>query len=109
MRKEIIERQIAAMKAAGLDALIACSPENFAYATGFVVPSQPLMRHRHAMVIVCADGRTGILGVDMEATTIRTREPSTPTHIWAEFTDDAMAVLARMLAEMGLGRSKIAI
>jgi Xaa-Pro dipeptidase len=109
MRKEIIDRQVAAMKAAGLDALIACSPENFAYATGFVVPSQPLMRHRHAMVVVNADGRTGILGVDMEATTIRTREPSTLTHIWAEFSDDPMQVLARMLTEMGLARAKIAI
>src|SRR5262245_20597900 len=109
MRREIIERQVAAIKSAGLDALISCSPENFAYATGFVVPSQPLMRHRHAMVIVNADGRTGILGVDMEATTIRTREPSTLAYIWAEFSDDPMAVLARMLTEMGLARAKIAI
>jgi Xaa-Pro aminopeptidase len=109
MRKDIIDLQVAAMRSAGLDALISCSPENFAYAAGFVVPSQPLMRHRHAMVVVTADGRTGILGVDMEATTIRNRAPDTPAHIWAEFTDDAMAVLARMLTETGLARSKIAI
>ena len=44
MRKEIVDRQIAAMKAAGLDAMISCSPENFAYLTGFVVPSQTIER-----------------------------------------------------------------
>jgi Xaa-Pro aminopeptidase len=109
MRTDIIERQVSALAAAGLDALISCSPENFAYATGFVVPSQPLIRHRHAMVVVTADRRCAILGVDMEATTIRKREPDIPTSIWAEFTDDAMQVLARMLTEMGLARAKIGI
>jgi Xaa-Pro dipeptidase len=109
MRKEIIDRQVQAMRAAGLDAMISCSPENFAYLTGFVVPSQPLIRHRHAMVTVTADGRTAMFGVDMEATTIRRREPDTPTRIWAEFTDSAMLVLAEQLKELGLASSRIGI
>ena len=109
MRKEIVDRQVQAMKASGLDAMISCSPENFAYLTGFVVPSQPLIRHRHAMVIVTADGRTAIFGVDMEATTIRRREPDTPARIWAEFTDSAMAVLADQLQGLGLAGARIGI
>jgi Xaa-Pro aminopeptidase len=109
MRKEIIDRQVQAMRAAGLDAMISCSPENFAYLTGFVVPSQPLIRHRHAIVTVTADGRTAIFGVDMEATTIRRREPDTPTRIWAEFTESAMLVLAEQLKELGLASSRIGI
>lgn len=109
MRKEIIDRQVSSMKASGLDAMISCSPENFAYLTGFVVPSQPLIRHRHAMAIVTADGKTALFGVDMEATTIRRREPETPTRIWAEFTDSAMLVLATQLREMGLGSARIGI
>lgn len=109
MRKEIVDRQVRAMKASGLDAMISCSPENFAYLTGFVVPSQPLIRHRHAMVIVTADGRTAIFGVDMEATTIRRREPDTPARIWAEFTDSAMAILADQLQGLGLGNARIGI
>ena len=60
-------------------------------------PSQPLIRHRHAMVVVTADGSTAIFGVDMEATTIRGASPATPSRIWAEFTDSAMAVLADQL------------
>jgi Xaa-Pro aminopeptidase len=109
MRKEIVDRQIDAMRAAGLDAMISCSPENFAYLTGFVVPSQPLIRHRHAMVTVTADGRTAIFGVDMEATTIKRREPDTPARIWAEFTDSPMLVLAEQLKELGLATSRIGI
>src|ERR1035437_4029825 len=109
MRKEIVGRQVKAMQASGLEAMISCSPENFAYLTGFVVPSQPLIRHRHAMVIVTADGRTAIFGVDMEATTIRRREPDTPSRIWAEFTDNAMAVLADLLKGLGLDSGRIGI
>jgi Xaa-Pro dipeptidase len=109
MRKEIVDRQVKVMREAGLDAIISCSPENFAYLAGFVVPSQPLIRHRHAMAIVCADERTAIFGVDMEATTIRRREPDTPVRIWAEFTDRAMDVLADQLRELGLASARIGI
>jgi Xaa-Pro dipeptidase len=109
MRQEIVDRQATAMREAGLDAMISCSPENFAYLTGFVVPSQPLIRHRHAMVIVTATGETAIFGVDMEATTISRREPDTPARIWAEFTDNAMAVLADQLKQLGLASSRIGI
>src|SRR5918997_6481853 len=109
MRKEIVQRQVHAMRESGLDAMISCSPENFAYLTGFVVPSQPLIRHRHAMVIVTADAKTAIFGVDMEATTIRRREPDTPARIWAEFTDSAMLVLAEQLKALGLESARIGI
>jgi Xaa-Pro dipeptidase len=109
MRKEIVVRWTSAMKQHGLEAMISCSPENFAYLTGFVVPSQPLMRHRHAMGIVTAAGDTAILGVDMEATTIGRREPGTKTKIWAEFSDNAMAALAALLTEMGLANAKVGI
>jgi Xaa-Pro dipeptidase len=109
MRKDILERQAAAMRSHGLDAMISCSPENFAYVAGFVVPSQQLIRHRHAMVIVTASGTPAIFGVDMEATTIGRREPNVPTRIWAEFLDDAMAVLASQLTELGLAEKRIGI
>ena len=97
------------MKACGLDAMVSCSPENFAYAGGFVVPSQPLIRHRHAMIILTADGSPAIFGVDMEASTIAGKEPHTPVRIWAEFDDDAMLVLADQLGALGLGAARIGI
>src|SRR5215218_5485264 len=66
-------------------------------------------RHRHAMVIVTADGKAALFGVDMEATTIKTRAPDVPTRIWAEFSDDAMEVLADQLTELGLGSGRIGV
>ena len=101
MRPEIIAREVAAMRDHGLDAIISCSPENFAYATGFVVPSQPLIRHRHAMAIVTADGGTSLFGVDMEASTIARRAPGVPATIWKEFSDDAMR--GRVMAFYAMG------
>ena len=44
MRQDVIARQVRAMKDAGLDAVLSISPENFAYVTGFLSPTQPLMR-----------------------------------------------------------------
>jgi Xaa-Pro aminopeptidase len=109
MREDILDRQAAAMRTHGLDAMISCSPENFAYAAGFVVPSQQLIRHRHAMVIATATGKPAIFGVDMEATTIGRSEPDVPKRIWAEFSDDAMLVLASQLTELGLAKARIGI
>lgn len=105
----ILARQAEAIRAAGLDALISCSPENFAYAAGFTVPSQTLIRHRHAMAIVEADGRLSLLGVDMEATTIRGRAPGVPFQVWQEFEDNCVARLAEHLTSLGLARGRIGI
>ena len=109
MRQEIIERQRAAMAEAGWDALVALSPENFAYTTGFVVPSQPIMRWRHAMVLVEADGGTAIVAVDMEQSTVGKQAPDADIRIWGEFSDDPMAVLADLLRERGLDAARIGI
>ena len=76
MRQDVIARQIGAMRDAKLDALISVSPENFAYVTGFLSPTQPLMRWRHAMALVTADGESALIVVDMEANTIRAKAPA---------------------------------
>ncbi len=111
MPNKIIDRLCGAMKNAGLEALIAISPENFAYCTGFVVPSQPLMRWRHAISIVTADGKCTVICVDMEETTVREKLrgklPGHDIRIWGEFTDDPMQTLAGALTELGLGAARI--
>ena len=110
MRPEIVSRLLKADACRhGLDAVVTSSPENFAYLNGFVVPSQPLIRHRHAMSIVTADGKTALFAVDMEATTVRGRAPEMPLQIWAEFTDSAMAKLAAQLTGLGLAGATIGI
>jgi Xaa-Pro aminopeptidase len=109
MRQGIIERQRTIMAEHGLDALVAISPENFAWTCGFVVPSQPILRWRHAMVVVKADGTHAIVCVDMEETTVRNRLPGKEVRVWDEFTDSAMACLAALLSDMGLFSARIGI
>jgi ectoine hydrolase len=110
MRQDVIARQVTAMQDAGLDAIVSISPENFAYVTGFLSPTQPIMRWRHAMALVTADGATALVVVDMEANTIRSKAPpGTDIAVWREFKFDAMNVLADMLRKRGLAKARIGI
>jgi len=109
MRPEIVARQAQAIIEHGFDAMVSCSPENFTYLAGFSVPSHPLLRHRHNMTLVTADSTLAMLCVDMEASTVRAREPDVKLAVWSEFNDDPMQVLAALLDEFGLGRARIGI
>src|SRR5882672_6009070 len=110
MRQDVIARQVGAMRDAGLDAIVSISPENFAYVTGFLSPTQPIMRWRHAMALVTANGASALAVVDMEANTIRAKAPAgTEIAVWREFKFDAMAVLAELLREHGLMKGRIGI
>jgi Xaa-Pro aminopeptidase len=109
MNKDIVDRVAAAAGAEGLDAVVALSPENFAYLAGFVVPSHPLLRWRHAGACVTADGRSALLSVDMEASTVRSWEPEAEVRVWQEFEDNAMAVLSELLGDLGLAAGRIGV
>ena len=89
-------------------AIVSISPENFAYVTGFLSPTAPIMRWRHAMAVVTADGGCALVSVDMEANTIRAKSPkATEIAVWREFKFDAMKVLADLLTKRGLAKSRI--
>ena len=108
MRQEVIAREVRAMKEAGLDAVVSISPENFAYVTGFLSPTQALMRWRHAMALVTAGGAVALVVVDMEASTVRAKSPpGTEIAVWREFEFDAMRVLAELLRKHGLADARI--
>jgi Xaa-Pro dipeptidase len=109
MRKEVTARQRQAITEAGFDALVANSPENFAYTAGFVVPSQHLMRWRHAMAVITRDGREALLIVDMEESTVRSRAPDVEIRLWREFTDQPMEALANLLRDLGLEEGTIGL
>jgi Xaa-Pro dipeptidase len=110
MRQDVIARQVSAMREVGLGAIVSISPENFAYVTGFLSPTQPIMRWRHAMALVTADGATALVVVDMEANTIRAKAPpGTNIAVWREFKFDAMTVLADLLHKHGLAKARIGI
>ena len=110
MRQDVIARQVGVMGVAGLEAIVSISPENFAYVTGFLSPTQPLMRWRHAMALVTANGAAALVAVDMEANTIRAKAPAgTEIAVWREFQFDSMKVLAGLLRTHGLAKARIGI
>ncbi len=109
MNRDAVDRQRAALAAAGLDALISISPENVIYTTGFAVPSQPLMRWRHAAAVVTSEGRAAMLAIDMEETTVRSDPEITSLRVYREFVDDPMDKLAELLIELGLERKTVGI
>src|SRR5258706_1194194 len=106
MNPEIVERQKGALAAAGLDALIALSPENVTYTTGIVVPSQSLMRWRHAAAVVTGDGLAALLAIDMEETTVKSHGVKN-VRVYREFSDDPIDKLADLLIELGLERGRL--
>jgi len=109
MSSEIINRICGKMADTGLGALVTVSPENFGYVNRFVVPSQSLMRWRHAITILEHDGTKTILVVDMEESTVRTRAPDVDVRTWGEFADSPMHVLGTLLEEKGLASENIGI
>ena len=109
MQHEIIHRLRRAMVEEEIDATVAVSPENFAYTAGFVVPSHSIMRWRHAMAVVTREEREALVVVDMEETTVRSKAPEAAIRVWGEFTDRPMAVLARLLEDLGVAEGRIGL
>ena len=109
MDQEIIARLRKRITTEGLDAVVAVSPENVTYVSGFVVPSQALMRWRHAACIVTADGQISMVAIDMEATTVHAHAGIDDLRIYREFTDDPMDKLAEALKDLKLDRGQIGI
>gem|GEM_PF-237406 len=109
MDPQIISRLTQRIAAEKLDAIVAVSPENVAYVSGFVVPSQSLMRWRHAAVIVTADERISMIAIDMEATTVKAHAGIGDLKIYREFSDDPMDKLADSLKDLKLDGGKVGI
>jgi len=109
MPQTVVQRLGALALELGVDALILQSPENVAYALGFVIPSQPLMRWRHAAVVVTADARRAVVCVDMEFATVSARVGDLEVRSWAEFSGNAMTTLADLLSDMGLNEGRLGL
>jgi Xaa-Pro dipeptidase len=109
MDQEIVARLRKRIATEGLDGIIAASPENVTYVLGFVVPSQSLMRWRHATCIVTVDGRISMVAIDMEANTVKAHAGVADLRVYREFTDDPMDKLAETLKDLKLARAKIGI
>lgn len=109
MDPQIITKLQDVARSGGWPAVVLLSPENVVYAAGFVVPSQPLMRWRHAACIVPIDSQPSMLVVDMEASTVRDRLPAIEVFTYGEFTDDPMQTLGSVLRKLDLDGASLGI
>lgn len=113
MPSDVVAKLRGQVLEAGLDALICVSPENVAYVAGFVVPSHPLMRWRHTAFVLTADGRTAMVCVDMELSTVEKAVaesvPGTQVSSWPEFGGQPMDTLADLLRDLDLARGHIGV
>ncbi len=109
MPPEVTQRLRSVAAGAGLDAIVCMSPENVTYGLGLVIPSQSLMRWRHAAFVLTADGREAAVCVDMELTTLQAKRPDLEVRAWPEFTGNAMASLAELLSDLGVASGRIGL
>lgn len=91
----------------GLDAVVAMSPENFAYASGVHIITVGLIRPRQAFVILPAHGEPEIIVCSIERATTVSEGWIANVVTYTEFVDDPMEVLAGRLRELGLDRGRI--
>jgi len=108
MHLETLDKLRSMIAEQGWDALVCLSPENIAYSAGFVVPSQTLMRWRHAALVLTRDD-VAMVCVDMEEATVRRERPDWEVRTWGEFTENPMDVLAATLAELGVREGVVGI
>ncbi len=109
MSEEILSRQRAAMTEAGLDALAIIAPENVGWTADIMVPSQKIVRHRHAIVLVPRGGDPELIVVNIEAGFVKANSPIQAVTAYNEFTDKAVGVLAERLQARGLAQGRIGV
>lgn len=113
MKSEVLAKQKARMKQAGLDALIAVAPESVIYTCGFVIPSLRIqgLRRRLAMTVVTPDDtKDALVIVDMETSTAKRRSQwFSDIRTYREFEQEATDLLADTLKEFGLAAGRIGI
>src|ERR687895_256548 len=109
MDLEILARLKQRIANHGLDALIAISPEDVTYVSGFIVPSQSWRRWGPAFFTVPADGQLTMVAIDMEATTVKAHAGIDDLRIYREFTDDPMDKLAEAVKDLHLDTSSLGI
>jgi Xaa-Pro dipeptidase len=109
MEHEVIAKLRAAMKKAGLDALVAFSQDNVTYTAGFLTPSHLHNRFRRTITIIASDKFAAQIVVNVEENLARERSRFRDIRAYNQFTQDPADVLADALTEAGVASGKIAI
>jgi Xaa-Pro dipeptidase len=107
--KEVRDRRHALARTAGVDVLVAMSPENFTYVSGAWVLTVASVRPRHAYAIVPRDGEPVTLVCSIEENTMRDESWIKDVQTYTEFADEPVLKLAELLQARGWDKGKIGI
>ena len=106
---EIVGKMGRAMEAHGLDALLATSPENVAWASGASPPSQKTVRSRLAAAIVPRSGESELVAIRLEGPVVRTQSRLAALRLYEEFVEDPVLVFADSLNGRGLADAALGV
>jgi Xaa-Pro aminopeptidase len=97
------------LRAAGLDAAVVASPENFFYLSGWKIQSSVLIRDRLSLGIVTADGEITLVVCKNEEGQTRRYASVEDIRTYAEFIESPMKGVAEVLKERGLDKACIGV
>jgi Xaa-Pro dipeptidase len=106
---QVLERIRSLLDDAGLDALVATSPEALVYAAGAFPPSLRTVRARLAAAIVPVTGDTEAVVVALEAPLMRQRMRVSRVTPYVEFEEHPMEATAAALRRAGLADARIGV
>lgn len=109
IQDEIVGKLAQAMEAHGLDALMATSPENVAWASGAAPPSQKTVRSRLAAAIVPREGESELVAIGLEGPVVRTQSRLDAIRLYEEFVEDPVLVFADSLRQHGLAEGSVGV
>lgn len=97
------------VQAAGLDAVVAFSMENVYYLSGVAILTQRLIPSRLAMVVSTANDDTVMIVCTIEEAQVRAESRISDVVGYTEFAESPVAVLAEVLARLGLRNARIGL
>lgn len=106
---QILAKMGVAMEEQGLDALLATSPENVAWASGAAPPSQKTVRSRLAAALVSREGDSELVAIALEGPVVRAQSRLRSLRLYEEFVDDPVLVFTDSLAQRGLDEGIVGV
>jgi Xaa-Pro dipeptidase len=93
----------------GLDAIVAMSPENFAYASGAFIMTVADIRPRQGFAVLPASGEPAALVCSIERTQMLDESWIRDVRVYTEFKDDPVGALAALLRDKSITRGTVGI
>jgi Xaa-Pro aminopeptidase len=106
---EILAKMTVAMDEHGLDALVATSPENVAWASGAAPPSQKTVRSRLAAAVVPREGETEVVAIALEGPVVKAQTWLHSIRLYQEFVEDPVEVFAGSVRDCGAGSGRVGV